>query len=236
MTLSIKRVYAIFQKDLKDLSKNMFISSTILMPIILAIFYGRMKDVPIEVHYILINLSLVLLGAYVQCAIIAEEKERNTLRGLMLSPATIMDILTGKSLVSFLLTMLTIIICAILSGYEPTNFMLITIGIIVSAFFYIALGTLLGLLTKSVMEASVVILPFMFILGFGSSIEPLIEKYPMLTFTKYMPNIQLVDLANKVQAGSGMMDVWSNIVFILGWFIVTAVFVVIVFKRKQLDD
>ncbi len=236
MKLSIKRVYAIFQKDLKDLSKNMFICTTFIMPIFLAIFYGRMGNVPIEVHYLLINLSLILAATFIQCVIIAEEKERNTLRGLMLSPATIMDILTGKSLVSFIFTIITIIICAMLSGYEPANFMLITIAIIVSTFFYIALGTLLVLLTKSVMEASVIILPFMFIFGFGSFIEPLIEKYPMLTFTKYMPNIQLVDLANKVQAGSGMMDVWSNIGIILGWFIVTAAFVVIVFKRKELDD
>src|SRR5690625_7823781 len=90
----------------------MYVGTSLLMPIILAIFYGKMGEIPIEMHYLIINLALVAVAFFVQCAIIAEEKEKNTLRGLMLSPATLPEILGGKSLVSFILTCLTIVLCA----------------------------------------------------------------------------------------------------------------------------
>lgn len=100
MTLSWKRIYAIFNKDLKDLSKNMYVSSVLIMPIVLAFLYSNMGEVTIELHYLVINMTLASVTAFIQCAVIAEEKEKHTLRGLMLSPASLTEILTGKSLVT----------------------------------------------------------------------------------------------------------------------------------------
>src|SRR5699024_12795497 len=65
--------------------------------------YTRSSD--LEAHYLIINLTLVAVAFFVQSALIAEEREKNTLRGLMLSPATIPEILSGKSLVSLLMTL-----------------------------------------------------------------------------------------------------------------------------------
>lgn len=236
MTFSMKRMYAIFQKDLKDLSKNMFVGSSIIMPIILAAIYGRTGEVPIEAHYLIINLAFIAVTFFMQCALIAEEKEKNTLRGLMLSPATLPEILGGKSLVSFILTIITVILCAKLTGYEPANLILISIAIIVSSFFFLALGTLIGLLAKSVVEASVIMLPVMFVFGLGSMLMGLIKNYPILAFIEYLPNVQLVDLANKVQTGSGISDVWLHLCIIFAWFVVTAMLTVIVFKKREMDE
>ena len=44
MTFSLKRALAIFQKDYKDLSRNLFVSSTLIMPLFLAVFYSRIGD------------------------------------------------------------------------------------------------------------------------------------------------------------------------------------------------
>lgn len=236
MNFSLKRMNAIFQKDLKDLSKNMYVGTSLIMPFILAIFYRKMDIVSIEAHFLIISLSFVAVTFFIQCAIIAEEKEKNTLRGLMLSPATLPEILGGKSLVSFLLTFITIFICVKILGYEPTNPVLIAIAMIISALFYLALGTLLGLISRTVVEASVIMLPVMFIFGFGTFFEVLIEKYPILTFTAYLPNIQLVDLANKVQADAVMSDVWMHLGVIFAWFVVTAILTGVVFKKREMDE
>lgn len=236
MTFSMKRMYAIFQKDLKDLSKNMFVGSSIIMPIILAAFYGRMEEVPIEVHYLIINLAFIAVTFFMQCALIAEEKEKNTLRGLMLSPATLPEILGGKSLVSFILTIITVVLCAKLTGYEPANLLLISIAIIVSSLFFLALGTLIGLLAKSVVEASVIMLPVMFVFGLGSLLMGITKNYPILAFIEYLPNVQLVDLANKVQAGSVISDIWMNLSIIFAWFVVTAILTGVVFKKREMDE
>jgi len=236
MIFSFKRMNAIFQKDLKDLTKNIYVGTSLLMPVLIAFMYGGMEDISIDAHYLIINLTLVAVAFFVQSALIAEEREKNTLRGLMLSPATIPEILGGKSLVSLFTTLITIVLCAMISGYEPNNLLFIGVGIIISSFFYLALGTLVGLLARTVIEASVIMLPVMFIFGFGSFLELFVEKYSILTFVKFMPNIQLINFAEKVQAGSGIGETWSHLAFILVWFIGAAILTVFVYKKREMDD
>lgn len=236
MTFSMKRVMAIFNKDLKDLSKNMYVSTSILMPLVLAAIYGRMADeLSIDAYYLVINLAFTMTATFIQCAIIAEEKEKNTLRGLMLSPATVVEIFSGKSLVAFSLTAVTIIVSCLFMEYNPENIVLVAVGMIVSTLFYLALGTLFGLLARTVVEASVIIMPVVFLFGFGSLIESLIDKYPFLSVAEYLPNMQIIDLASKVQAGSGLADVWPHLGIMTIWFLVTAFITIVVFKKKEID-
>lgn len=109
MTFSLKRALAIFQKDYKDLSRNLFVSSTLVMPLFFAVFYSRIGDAGVDITYFVINITFSLVAIFVQCALIAEEKEKNTLRGLMLSPASTLDILLGKSALTFVTTMILIV-------------------------------------------------------------------------------------------------------------------------------
>lgn len=235
MTFSMKRVNAILQKDFKDISRNSVVSTTALMPLILAFFFGKMGDVSLEVHYMVINFSMITVGSFVQCSLIAEEKEKNTLRGLMLSPASTLEILGGKSLLSLIATMIIVVIGAFFTGYQPEHIVVIAIAILFSSFFSIGLGTLLGLLAKSVMEASVIILPFMFVFGFGSMFTMFAEKYPILKVIDYTPNMQLMDIAVKIESGVGLGGVWLNFGIIALWIIAVYALTVVVFKKRKMD-
>lgn len=154
----------------------------------------------------------------------------------MLSPATIPEILGGKSLVTFIVTIITIVICSMLMRYEPTHLFSIAIAMIISVLFYIALGTLIGLLSKSAVEASVIMLPMFFLFGFGTFIEMIIEKYPTLAFAKYLPNIQLLEFAKNIQAGQSMNESWLPLVVIFAWAVGMSMLTVIVFRKKEMDD
>ncbi|MBP2240912.1 ABC-2 type transport system permease protein [Cytobacillus eiseniae] len=235
MTFSIKRSIAILQKDYKDVSKNLFVGSSIFMPLVLAALYGRLGVESINEFYMIFNMTFCLVAAYVQCSLIAEEKEKNTLRGLMLSPASTVEILAGKSLLSFIATVLVIAFAAFLIEYKPENILVISIALILSTVFYIGLGTVLGLVTKSVMEASVVILPFMAIFSFGSFLTVFAEKYPILKVAEYMPNSQLIILASEVQIGASLADIWFNLLVILAWVAVIYILVVIVYRKRMMD-
>ncbi|KAA0942068.1 ABC transporter permease subunit [Sporosarcina sp. ANT_H38] len=236
MTFSMRRINAIFQKDFKDISRNSAVSVTVLMPLIIAFVMGKMgDDIAIEAHYMVINFSMVIVGSFVQCSLIAEEKEKNTLRGLMLSPASTLEILGGKSLLSLIATMIIVVIGAFFTGYRPEHFFVIAIAILFSSFFFIGLGTLLGLLAKSVMEASVIILPFMFVFSFGSMITMFADKYPILNVVNYTPNMQLMEIAVKVESGIGFGGVWLNLGIITLWIIGIFVLTIIVFKKKRMD-
>lgn len=235
MNFSMRRVNAIFQKDFKDFSRNYAVSISILMPLILAFIYGRFGELSIDVHYTVINLTMVVVGSFVQCSLIAEEKEKNTLRGLMLSPASTLEIIGGKSLLSFLATMIMTVIGAYLTGYQPENIFVVAIAIILSSFFFIGLGTLLGLFSKSVMEASVIAMPAMFIFGFGSMLTVFVDKYPILKVMDFLPNTQLIEIATKVEAGSGLSGVWTNLGIIALWGLAIYILTAIIFKRRKMD-
>jgi len=213
----------------------MAVSVIIFLPPILAAFYGRMGIDEIDIYYMLINMSFAMVATFVQCCLIAEEKEKNTLRGLMISPANTAEILSGKSLLTFLLTISVISFCIFFMEYKPQNIAIISIAIILSSFFYIGLGTLLGLFAKSVMEASVIVMPVIIVFSLGSFITSLADKYPILKVAEYLPNILLIDLATKVEAGAGFVDVISNLGIITVWVILIGVLTTVVYQKRMMD-
>ncbi|WP_262174623.1 ABC transporter permease [Saccharococcus sp. Marseille-Q5394] len=235
MMISWKRVNAILQKDFKDFSRNLAVSSVIFVPIISGAFYGRMGVDSIDTHFMLVNMTFGMVAAFVQCCLIAEEKEKNTLRGLMLSPASTADILGGKSLLTFIMTMVVVFFTIYLAEYKPANFVIIAAAIVLSSFFYIALGTLLGLYSKSVLEASVIVMPVIIVFSLGSFITLVVEKYPILQVATYLPNIQLVELATKVEAGAGFGDVLVEFAIILGWVIASLILTVVIYRKRMVD-
>jgi ABC-2 type transport system permease protein len=82
MSISLKRVQAIFVKDYKEFSRNYAISISLIVPIILALLFrsaGPSFNGAFAFSLVL-NPSFVLLTSLVQACLIAEEKERNTLR------------------------------------------------------------------------------------------------------------------------------------------------------------
>jgi ABC-2 type transport system permease protein len=235
MNFSMRRVNAIFQKDFKDISRNSAVSITVLGPLIMAFIFGKMGAEEIETYYIAINLTMVTVAAFVQCSLIAEEKEKNTLRGLMLSPASTLEILGGKSLLSLTATLIMVVVSFLLMGYQPKNTLVIAIAILLSSIFFIILGTLLGLLSKSVMEASVLISPFMLVFGFGSMFTIFADKYPILKVMDYIPNIQLVIIAEKVESGVGVIGVSAHLGIIALWIILISLITIAVFKKRMTD-
>lgn len=235
MNISMKRVKAIFMKDYKEFSRNLSISIVILMTPLLSLFYGKTGVNTIDSYYLIFNMTFVMVATYVQSCLIAEEREKNTLRALILSPANIQEILLGKSLFTFCTTFFTMILCIILIDYSPANISIITVAMLLSTLFYIALGTLIGLFAKSVMEASVYSFPAILIFTIGTFVRLLSEQYPILKIAHYLPNIQLVDIALKVEAGKGFANVLPELSIILLWFIIAMIVTVIVYKKRMVD-
>ncbi|WP_054026046.1 ABC transporter permease [Bacillus sp. FJAT-28004] len=235
MTFSMKRVLAILQKDYKDVSRNLYVTSTIFMPLLLAAFYGNMGDMTIYTQYMIINMTFIMVGAYVQSALVAEEKEKNTLRGLTLSPASIYEIFLGKSLLSMIATGAVLLGSIYLLGYSPANTLVIGIALLLSLVFYVGVGTFVGLLTKSVMEASVAILPLVVVFTWGTSLSMFADAFPLLSIVSYLPNAQLVELANEVEKGVGFADVWPYLAVIALWIVGIYLLCAYFYKKRMVD-
>lgn len=172
MIFSFKRVNAIFIKDWKDLQRNSYILFTLAIPLVFAAMLGRMNAATDVLSTYPINLALIIAGAFIQAAMVAEEKEKNTLRGLLLSPASTLEILIGKSALSGLMTILVIIGSIIFSGYTVPSLPLFSLSTLLGLVFYLATGTILGLLSRTVMETSIIGMPVLIIFGMSSMFKP----------------------------------------------------------------
>ncbi len=233
--MNITRIQAIFMKDYKEFSRNYAVSTMVLLPLIMAIFYKQTGVDSLQGYFLPINLAFVAVTSFVQCCLIAEEKERNTLRSLMLSPASLFDILLGKSLLVFVISAITVLLSIYLVGYTPANWLIMSIALFLSAVFYIGLGTLFALFTKTILEASVAILPVMLIFSFGPFALVLSEQYPIIKIAEWLPSAQIVLLAESIEQVYTPADVLLPFATILVWSFITWAITIVLYKKRMVD-
>lgn len=150
MSISLKRAGAIFVKDYKEFSRNYAISISLISPMILALLFrnaGPFLGIGPSANGafafgLVLNTSFVLLTCLVQACLFAEEKERNTLRSLMMTPATTMDVLIGKSTLVFVMSAVVLAMATFIMGYDPASIWAFVAAIILSIILYIAAGTI----------------------------------------------------------------------------------------------
>ncbi|WP_010529036.1 ABC transporter permease [Lentibacillus jeotgali] len=235
MQFSLKRVNAIFIKDWKDLQRNSYVIFTLAIPLLFAALLGRMGEGNGVFSTLPINLSLVIAGAFIQAAMVAEEKEKNTLRGLLLSPANTVEIFVGKSALSAIMTVLVIIESIFLSEFKVPSPLLFIISVLLGLVFYIAVGTILGLLSRTVMETSIIGMPVLVVFGMGSMFKTMLENEFLLKVITYLPNEQLDMIWAGLANGENLSGIFENILILLVWVVLSVIATIIIYKRRRID-
>lgn len=235
MTFSLKRINAIFIKDWKDLQRNSYILFTVALPLFFAAWIGRMGEDSPYMFSFPINLALVISGAFIQAAMVAEEKEKNTLRGLLLSPASTIEILIGKSALSVVMTILVVVLSIILLDYNVPSLPLFALSILLGIFFYIAVGTILGLISRTVMETSIIGMPVLFIFGMGSMFRPMIENESILNVMDLLPNEQLTFIWISLEKQNAFLHSWDHFALLLLWTFISFVVTAMIYKKRKVD-
>lgn len=152
--------------------------------------------------------------------LLIEEKEKKTIRMLMLSPASFTDIVLGKSLVALgyqlLLTLALFVIVAL--GEHTGNIALLVPFLLLGSVLYLALGLLLGCIFKTATAATgvgggigsvLILLPAILAGPFGqlvlgnSSFGQVLKVLP----TYYIADALYIALLNQNRSGSLLLDV-----------------------------
>lgn len=241
MSISLKRARAIFVKDYKEFSRNYAISIMLIIPIILALLIrGVDSSLPLAsvagTFATVLNLSFVLLTCFAQACLIAEEKERNTLRSLMMTPATTLDVLIGKSSLVFVMSAVVLAISTFIFGYEPANMWAFVMAVILSIILYIAAGTICGLFSRTLLDASLSILPVAFVFTGAPWGVFLADDYPIFKVLDYVPSSQLIHLMSIQSTGFTAGDVLKPLLIILAWAVVLTMVSVVLYQRRLKDE
>lgn len=230
--MKMNRIMAIAEKDFKEFMRNMMLLTMPVLPIVMAFLFTatpipKSEKTDVVLAVVAMTFVAVLTGSLM--TMMAEEKEKNTLRGLMNSPASMLEVFFGKSLVVTIILLITF--TAVLWIFKMNIFTSIwmVIGFVILYLFYLLLGTLIGLHVKSVSETSLYFVPVLFIFGMNTTIANLgMEKENLLVkLNEYMPMMQYSKLEK-----SGDMQ---HLIIILVWLVITFILTSILFKKNSID-
>lgn len=238
--MKMNRVLAIFEKDFKEYFRNMSLFTTMILPIFMALLFANINlgveaessaTLPTEIVYLVIGMTFAAVMYNGMATMMSEENEKGTLRGLIQSPATLTDIIVGKSLVVVLMTFVSLIVSiVIMTGLASWPFRSI-IGILLLGLFFLALGLVVGLLVKSVATTAVYTMPIMFIFGFTPYIEFIVQN-PEHTARRIADKFPLYQAMNIHQE----INVASSFVILTGWVVAALLLTVWAFKKRSKDD
>lgn len=187
----MKHISAILWKQIKDTLKNKTILIQFLMfPIMTIIMENAIEIDNMPEHFFATLFASMFIGMApltAMSSIISEEKEKNTLRVLLMSNVKPLSYLAGVGIYVFVMCMIGACVIGFASGYKG-NVLLIfilimAIGILVS----ILTGAVIGTMSKNQMMATSVMLPVMMIFSFIpmlSMFNETIKKFGKVIYTQ----------------------------------------------------
>ncbi|WP_160689847.1 ABC transporter permease [Clostridium sp. C2-6-12] len=238
MTLSIRRVRALIKKEMKDFSKNINILFMCIVPIIMSLIFSRIFNGSEQLKEYIMNVSLnsnlMLVSGFTTAALIAEEKEKNTLRTLMLSAVSPIEFLAGKIFVTLVISIGVNVLTYFIMGMKLSyigQFIIITTLV---AICFIEFGAIVGILAESQMSTGTIGMPFFMIMFFVGTLSKMSNIAGFVA--NFLPNYNMEVLLNRVYANEAIsINFAYNISVILIWIMMGAGIFAYAYKKKKLD-
>ncbi len=194
--MSARKISAIFKKQIKDTLKNKAVLVQFIMfPILAAIMENTIEIEGVSKGYFATLFATMFIGMSPLisiAAIISEEKEKGTLSMLMMSNVKASEYLIGVGSYIFLICSLGASVFGIVGGYKGTDFLeffgIMSLGILIA----IAIGALIGILSKNQMAETSITVPVMMIFSFLPMISMFnegIRKVSRFTYSQQINNL-----------------------------------------------
>ena len=198
--MNLRKIRAVFWKQIKDTLKNKAVLIQFLMFPLLGVIMEMSVDIEgLADNYFVMLFATMYIGMAPLssiAAIISEEKETNTLRVLIMSNVKANEYLIGVGSYVVGACMVGAIIFGVTGGYSGGRLLMfiliMTVGIILSTL----LGSVIGVGCKSQMAATSIVVPVMILFSFLpmiSMFNETIAKVSKFTYTQ-----QINSLLNQV--------------------------------------
>jgi len=168
--MKIRKIIAILKKQVKDTIKNKEVLIQFLMfPLLTVIMDNTVKISDMQENYFIHLFATMYIGmAPLTCmaSIIAEEKDSNTLRVLMMSNVKAVEYLIGEGIYVIAACMIGSSVFGLQGNYQGMEFAqfmaIMFVGITTSTVF----GAAIGIWSRNQMAATSVTVPVMMVLSF----------------------------------------------------------------------
>lgn len=230
----MKNITAVFLKQIKETFRNKTILIQFLMfPVMVIIMENAIKLENMPEHFFVKLFAVMFVGmAPLTCmsAIISEEKEKNTLRALMMSNVKPFEYLLGVGAYVFIMCIIGAVVFAVCGGYEGKDLLvfmaIMGAGILLSAL----TGAVIGVFSKNQMSATSITIPVMMIFSFLpmlSMFNENIEKVARITYSQQM-SILINGIGNSAIKPESIIIIAVN-------FVVASILFTLAFRKKGLE-
>ena len=230
----MKNICAVFLKQVSDTLKNKTILIQFLMfPVLVIVMENAVKIEDMPEHFFAKLFAVMFVGmAPLTCmsAIISEEKEKNTLRVLMMSNVKPAEYLVGIGAYVFVMCAFGTAVFASVGGYSGADLAIfiavMSAGIILSEL----TGAIIGVFSRNQMTATSITVPVMMIFSFLPMLSMFNETIKTVARITYSQ--QISELINGI--GNSGISAESIIVIAMNFAVATVLFLA-TFKYKSLE-
>lgn len=230
----MKNIKAVFIKQILDTVKNKTVFIQFLMfPVLAIIMENAVKIEDMPEHFFAKLFAVMFIGmAPLSCmsAIISEEKEKNTLRALMMSSVKPWQYLVSVGAYIFIMCMFGTAVFAVLTEYSGAELAMfifcVSFGIILSEL----IGAAIGIFSKNQMTATSLTLPVMMVFSFSPMLSMFNESIKKVAGITYLQ--QISDIINGI--GTSAISAKNIIVIALNFAAGLALFAA-AYKKKGLE-
>ena len=230
----MKNIKAVFMKQLLDTVKNKTVFIQFLMfPIMSVIMENAIKLENMPDHFFAKLFSVMFVGmAPLTCmsAIISEEKEKKTLRALMMSNVKPWQYLVSIGTYIFIMCMVGTAVFAAVGEYVGKELAVFVFSMISGIILSEIIGAAIGIFSRDQMAATSLTIPVMMIFSFLPMLSMFNEKIKKVAEIIYSQ--QISDIIN----GTGTADISSKSVIVVAVnFIVGIILFAAAFHKKGLE-
>lgn len=230
----MKEITAVFFKQTSETIKNKTILIQFLMfPIMTLIMEKTINLEDMPEHFFAKLFAVMFVGmAPLTCmsSIISEEKEKNTLRALIMSNVKPYQYIIGISSYVWLMCMIGVLIFALCSGFRGTELAafisILAVGIMVSEI----IGASIGILCSNQMSATSITVPVMMVFSFLPMLS--LFNVTIKSISKYTYSQQISLLINNIADKEYYTD---GIIIILSNLIIAAILFFMAFRKRGLN-
>ena len=243
MEAALRKTSALLGKDMKDLVKNPTVLLGCLLPVgFIALYSQTMGDASGEAadaarHQFLtmaLFMTVGMTGCMTALYTIAEEKEKHTLRTLMLANVSAEQMLASRGLVTLLAIALVDAACYLVIGQPLAGLpAFLAIGVAGSVPI-VLLSLLLGLVARDQMSAGVLSMPIL-VAGIAPMFAQMVDG--LSDIAPYLPTGGMNELGLLLARGELLSpDAIMPVATTLAWVAVAAVAFALLYRRLARDN
>ncbi|MDE5885262.1 MAG: ABC transporter permease [Oscillospiraceae bacterium] len=230
----MKNIKAVFTKQIIDTMKNKTVFIQFLMfPIMAIIMENAVNLENMPEHFFVKLFSVMFIGmAPLTCmsSIISEEKEKNTLRVLMMSNVKPWQYLVSVGAYIFIMCMIGVIVFAVLGEYKNAELITFIFSMLSGILLSELIGAVVGIFSRNQMTATSFTIPIMMTFSFVPMLS--IFNQNIKKFAEIIYSQQISELINSINTSEISA---KSIIIISANFILALVLFTVAYKKKGLE-